>query len=158
MSSVCSVERPSAVFLQTKDAVCRRRQRRMYSTPWGIVEQSRTDSGAPLRRAYTRCAEAYQANEAPRVVAVTGPGQNSRTAIPFRTRPSLRNTQSWFRNEKYRVSHMPYSENSIQLSCNLTLIAEQNPSHGMYGHISRFRCGFIKENMALNSGSCNDKL
>ena len=35
------------------------------------MERSRTNSGAPSRRAYTRCAEAHQANEAPRVVAVT---------------------------------------------------------------------------------------
>ena len=37
----------------------------------GTVERSRTDSGAPSQRAYAGCAEEHQANEAPRVVAVT---------------------------------------------------------------------------------------
>ena len=75
MSSVCGAVRPSVVFLQIEDAVCHGHRRRAYNSLWGTVERSRTGSGAPTRWAYTRCAEAHQANGGPRAVAVTGPGQ-----------------------------------------------------------------------------------
>jgi len=77
MSSVCGAVRPSVVFFQIEDAVCQGHRRRTYNSLWGTVERSRTDTGAPTRWAYTRCAEAHQASGGPRAVAVTGPGQAS---------------------------------------------------------------------------------
>ena len=156
MSSVCGVVRPSVVFLQIEDAVCQGHLRRTYSSLWGTVERSRTDSGAPTRWAYTRCAEAHQASGDPREVAVTGPSQTSGCrwrlqqrrsspvvacrAWPSESRPVLhcssrcgtsRRRGQVFAEITRRLRDRGSSDISVFM-CSSTIIRQQDPLTGVF--------------------------